>query len=95
MTERIVLSLINYYYPLLLVIISAIHKKAITPSLFLGLENKPKKAILFQDYWYRKRKDEVIPLDNYLKKNYDFNILLANDDNSSPCLLIMLTAKEK
>ncbi|MFH1692510.1 MAG: DUF6541 family protein [Candidatus Omnitrophota bacterium] len=77
------------------IIISSIHKKAITPFLFVNLENKPKKAILFQDYWYRKNEKERMPLENYLKKNYDFDILLDNNSKSDPCSLILLTAKKE
>lgn len=76
-------------------LIAAIHKKAITPDLFIKLETMPEKAILFKDFWWFQNNDpELCQYLDYLRQIYDFELLSScPTSNENSFLLIELKKK--
>lgn len=58
-------------------IISSIHKKSILPYSFLEMQELPREAILFKDYWWYNNNNKLDSdkIENKLRERYDFKLL--------------------
>ncbi len=82
-------------------IVSAIHRKAVFPELFIRLEDKPRSAILLKDFFWVSSQDQNAveiyhkEIQKELSRLYDFKLISQYFiSKKNQCSLILLTKKE-
>jgi len=76
-------------------IISTIHKKAISPHIFVEIKQIPKEVILFKDYWWYQNDLNLNMIEEKLRKIYDFELLSQERFSDDKCFsFIKLKIKE-